>query len=238
MKISKIFNKLSFLLIILIILSALLYPVNIIGTRLLLLFGILLAWSLIIRSIWRLRWLRIALLAFSSLFIVSLAFIPGASHVPELHNSYIRELRRYEGCRYIWGGENCFGIDCSGLPRKAIRTAMFRHGLTGKFQMFRYSLENWWFDVSAKALASGYREYVRPLNLSGTVLTAPKSQLIPGDLAITECGVHVMVFLGKEEWISADPGQGKVLIEDPSKSKNPWFTCRVNFYRWSILDHN
>ena len=96
-------------------------------------------------------------------------------------------------------------------------------------------LKNWWFDASAKALAEGYRDYVRPLNLAGTVATAPEKALKPGDLAITDDGVHVMVYLAPDEWISADPGQGKVVIEHPSESKNPWFVRPVHFYRWSIF---
>ena len=153
-----------------------------------------------------------------------------------LRDGYVRELRNYVDTRYFWGGENRFGIDCSGLPRKAMRTAYWKTALKLKNADFPFlALENWWFDASAKALAEGYRDYVCPLNLAGTVATAPEKALKPGDLAITDDGVHVMVYLGPVEWISADPGQGKVVIEHPSESKNPWFVRPVHFYRWSIF---
>ena len=154
----------------------------------------------------------------------------------KLQDSYVAELRTYDRTRYLWGGENRFGIDCSGLPRKAMRNALLTTGLKEMNRDFLLlALKNWWFDASAKALAEGYRDYVRPLNLAGTVAAAPEKELNPGDLAITDDGVHVMVYLGPDEWISADPGQGKVVIEHPSESKNPWFVRPVHFYRWSIF---
>lgn len=150
---------------------------------------------------------------------------------------YLSSLKSYEETPYLWGGENRLGIDCSGLPRKAMRTALLRTAWnTGSVSLYFAALENWWFDASAKALMEGYRNYLVPLDLSGTVETAPESELRDGDLAITDDGVHVLVFLGRGEWISADPGQGKVVIEHSSGSKNPWFQRPVHFYRWTSLD--
>ena len=166
-------------------------------------------------------------------------FVPALHYTAlfaKLQDSYVAELRTYDRTRYLWGGENRFGIDCSGLPRKAMRNVLLTTGLKEMNRDFLLlALKNWWFDSSAKALAEGYRDYVRPLNLAGTVATAPEKALKPGDLAITDDGVHVMVYLGPDEWISADPGQGKVVIEHPSESKNPWFVRPVHFYRWSIF---
>jgi hypothetical protein vspiD_24475 len=122
------------------------------------------------------------------------------------------------------------------LNFNADRNALWTTGLKEMNHNFLLLvLKNWWFDASAKVLAEGYRDYVRPLNLAGTVATAPEKALKPGDLAITDDGVHVMVYLAPDEWISADPGQGKVVIEHPSESKNPWFVRPVHFYRWSIF---
>ncbi len=171
--------------------------------------------------------------------LLTWVFVPALHYTPlfdKLQDSYVAELRSYDGTRYLWGGENRFGIDCSGLPRKAIRNALLKTGLKEMNRDFLFlALKNWWFDASAKALAQGYRDYCFPLNLAGTVASAPEKSLKPGDLAITDDGMHVMVYLDPDEWISADPGQGKVMIEHPSESKNPWFTRPVHFFRFTLL---
>ena len=158
------------------------------------------------------------------------------STVLELRQLYINELKRYEGTRYVWGGENLLGMDCSGLPRKALRNALLKSAfLNGNGKYLRYVVKNWWLDASATALANGYRHYLTPLEMEGTVTNAPEDLLSSGDMAITVDGRHVMVFLEKDTWISADPSQGKVVIEKPSISHNPWFDVNVKFYSWSIL---
>ena len=156
--------------------------------------------------------------------------------IRELRQCYLDELRRYEGTSYVWGGENRLGIDCSGLPRKALRNALLKTAFScGRGKRLKYALESWWFDASASALASGYRNYVTPLRKAGTVAEVGGDSLVPGDLAITADGVHVMVFLGGDQWISADPGRGKVVIEGAASSKNPWFGAKARFYRWTLL---
>ena len=152
-----------------------------------------------------------------------------------LRTIYVNELRHYEGTRYVWGGENILGIDCSGLPRKALRNALLKGAfIYGEKRCLRLAFQNWWLDASAAALANGYQNYVTWLEKEGTVSDIRANALSPGDLAITKDGVHVMVFLGEDRWISADPIQGKVIIES-SAANNPWFEEKVKFYTWTVL---
>jgi hypothetical protein len=59
--------------------------------------------------------------------------------------------------------------------------------------------------------------------------------LEPGDLAITESGVHMLVYVGEDQWIQADPSAGKVLTENGKISQNHWFESSVSFFRWTIF---
>ncbi len=214
------------------------YPVNSGVTRCLMLLGALWLWGVMMKFLLRYRKsFGIAALTLSAALAFAVALAPGRE-IPqdELHRVYLEQLRKHENTRYLWGGENRSGIDCSGLPRKALRDAERIIGLkTMNFALIRSSFKNWWFDASARALAAGYRNCLTPLQLGGTVAAAPEAPLRPGDLAVTDDGVHVMVYFGRGKWISADPGQGKVLIEDQGKSKNPWFSRPVHFYRWTTL---
>ena len=68
----------------------------------------------------------------------------------ELRKNYIQELKHYEGVRYVWGGENMLGMDCSGLPRKALRNALLKTAFTnGNGKYLRYAIKTWWLDASA-----------------------------------------------------------------------------------------
>lgn len=219
--------------------AACLWPVNSGANRLLIVGGFSGTWMLVVMLLW--RWRRaagIAALCVPPALMALVAFRPWRDFdKDELSALYLEELRGYENTKYLWGGENLFGIDCSGLPRKALRSAMWYQGVkTLNFLLIRKSLESWWFDASARALAEGYRDYALPYPMpGGTVMTAPRERLHPGDLAITEDGVHVMVYLGAGSWIQAAPDAGRVMIEDPASSNSPWFTRPVRFYFWQVF---
>ncbi|RYD34518.1 MAG: peptidoglycan endopeptidase [Verrucomicrobiaceae bacterium] len=154
-----------------------------------------------------------------------------------LHTCYIAALRKLEGAPYLWGGESRRGIDCSGLPRRAMRDALLETGLaTGNGTAFREWATQWWFDTSAKALGENYRGFTRPLGIVGKLSDLGTGSLEAGDLAVTSDGRHVIVFLGNGEWIQADPGPWKVAIGSPEKDDNPWFSSHVRMHRWMMLE--
>jgi hypothetical protein len=189
---------------------------------------------------WRLRWVRRILLTVPVL-AGGFLLLPGRSltepgAAAELRADYVKELRGLEGVPYFWGGESLRGIDCSGLPRRALRQALLtraaRHADPGALRRF---LELWWFDTSARAMSEGYRGFTRDLKLEDRVATVDGGKLQPGDLAVTLGGAHVMIFLGGEEWIQADPGEGKVITLNARRDHNSWFQHAVTMHRWTVF---
>lgn len=163
-----------------------------------------------------------------------------------LHQEYIQALTRFEGTRYHWGGETFTGIDCSGLPRRALQQAMLRQGLKRlNGGLIRNAIRHWWFDASAEALATEYRNYAKPLNRSNgadtetntnTIRTMTYAGLNPGDFAVTGGRQHLIVYLGNDQWIQADPGAGRVLTQNGYQDDNPWFNTPITMHRWSIFN--
>ncbi|MEM9772168.1 MAG: NlpC/P60 family protein [Cyanobacteria bacterium P01_D01_bin.73] len=162
-----------------------------------------------------------------------------------LHRDYIQALANFEGTRYHWGGETFTGIDCSGLPRRALQQAMLSQGLKQlNGDLIRKALFHWWFDASAEALAVGYRNYAVPLDqtinqpteTSSTIRTMSYDELNPGDFAVTGDRLHLIVYLGNNQWIQADPGSGRVLTLNGYQDNNPWFQRPVTMHRWAILN--
>jgi len=152
-----------------------------------------------------------------------------------VRQQYLDSLRSYSGVKYVWGGESTRGIDCSGLPRRALRDALCWRSIENfNSKALLLFFENWWYDSSARALMNGYRKYVFPIGVAGTVRGMDYSELESGDLAITIDGLHVMVYLGCDEWIQADPA-GWVVIEDGRLGENLWFDVPVAVYRWEVF---
>ena len=168
--------------------------------------------------------LTIILLSFPFLFFKS-------SSNDHLKTLYLKNLKSFEGVSYFWGGENFIGIDCSGLPRKSLINAFF---FTGQVKEAFYT---WWYDSSARALSENYRDYTVNICSFESLRVVDYSLITSGDLAITSDGVHVLVYLGDEKWIQADPSQGKVVIEDPQTTNSNWFDLKVNIVRWKTLNN-
>ncbi len=193
-------------------------------------------------------WLGVLILVWPSKGVrLGWAMLPGLVALPfllpgrkmdemELRQRYVEALTGFEGSPYHWGGEARRGIDCSGLPRRSLRQALIAYG-TGHADggALRMALEHWWYDASAKALSEGYRGYTVSLGRKGTVKEMDYTGLKPGDLAVTQGGAHVLVYVGGNRWIQADPGLEKVATLDGRRDENHWFGAKVTLHRWGVL---
>ncbi len=198
--------------------------------------SITMAWAGLLYLTWRRLWMRALLLAMPLVAIV-LLFLPGHVDAARLRQTYVASMASYEGVPYHWGGEGRRGIDCSGLPRRALRDALLKEGLCAfDGHALREWLVQWWFDASAQALSEGYRGCTVPLHQSGTIKEIDGTPLAPGDLAITKDGMHMLAYRGDGVWIQADPGTGFVISLHGKNDSNLWFSAPVTLHRWRVFD--
>ena len=214
-----------------------LFPVSYRITRVISLALVFAVWLGLISIVWRQRLLRYGLLGITLLAAVFLALPSRGSPPTEtLRADYIAGLLRYEGVRYYWGGETARGIDCSGLVRRGLIDALLRCGLrTLDAGLVRQAIGFWWHDCTASALGEQHRSLTVHVLDTPSVNALDYSKVLPGDLAVTTGGVHVMAYLGNHRWIEADPGAGRVITVAAPSRDNSWFHGPMNIVRWSIL---
>ena len=193
-------------------------------------------WMAVVRLYWRRTWWKIASLL-PIVVLILIAAKPVSEHAPaRLRTRFVAALQSYEGTRYVWGGENGLGIDCSGLVRRALGDAFIREALaTGNLGMVRESMLLRWFDTSAKGLLQEYRGQTRRLFDARSVRELALARLQPGDFVVTADGIHVMAFLGGTTWIAADPQAGRVIRLQPGDN-NPWLLAPVVVMTWRALE--
>lgn len=177
-------------------------------------------------------------LFFIALFIVWMTLANRPPNVPLLRATYVKRLMKFEGTRYVWGGETTGGIDCSGLARSAMWQAMLIEGgrevnpeLLGK-NFWRF----WWRDMNAEAILAGKYSYTKTIGQAPKLAGYNTSDLEQGDMAVAGNGVHVLIYLGQGRWIEASPDDMKVVVNKaPANSKHAWFNVPITFVRWKIL---
>jgi hypothetical protein len=216
-------------------LVAWLTPVAYRTTRLFLLVCIASLWGLGLFCLRNHKRVAISLVGVGAALLVWVSIPGGALDPQRLREEYVEALKRYDGTRYIWGGENRLGIDCSGLVRNGLIDANVRVGLrTGNPRLIRTALGMWWDDCSAKALRDSYRAFTVPLFRAESINSITNTLLMPGDIAVTANGVHVLAYLGGQMWIQADPSVMKTsVVEVPSETF--WFSVPVHVMRWTQL---
>lgn len=184
---------------------------------------------------WQHKWTRILFLAPVCLALALLSLPERDVNPKELATDYAHSLKWYRGTKYVWGGENLIGIDCSGLVRKGLFWGKIRNGIrTLNGRPIRGAMQLWWYDSSAEALLNGHRGWTSQLFTERSISTADHTKLQIGDIAVTADGVHALAYLGNEIWIEADPDHHKV-IEEKLPTDNTWFGRPVVFLRWEWL---
>lgn len=196
-------------------------------------------WFGLIALLWRRTIARFSLLGFTGI-VAAFMLLPGKANpnCDALRDGYAERLRCYEGVTYVWGGEGPTGIDCSGLIRRGLIDAFIFAGLRNLDPgLVRRAAALWWSDCRASALGQCRDGITTPVSEAPSVNRLDHAAVLPGDLAVTANGVHVMAYLGDHIWIEADPGVGRVVAVPVPAPDNPWFRVPIRVVRWSILDN-
>jgi cell wall-associated NlpC family hydrolase len=156
----------------------------------------------------------------------------------DLRTMYRSRLISFNGIIYLFGGESHIGIDCSGLARAALYESMIFEGFrTGNPKLIGPEMWDFWrHDISAKAMGEGAYGYTYKICDFIKLAGADPKKMKIGDLAVTESGLHVLIYLGDSEWIQAAPGEMKVFRSTATpNSTHIFFQTPVKIMRWKWL---
>jgi cell wall-associated NlpC family hydrolase len=95
----------------------------------------------------------------------------------------------------------------------------------------------WWRDLSGSDMVKGRYGYLRTIGQVRKIAGSDEFDLLPGDVAVIGSGAHVLIYVGGNRWVEANPDDGKVVINAAfTDSVRPYFNTRATFMRWRILE--
>lgn len=166
-----------------------------------------------------------AFLAILAIPSAAVAFWQANGRIPaeEEGRRAARAALNYEGVEYVRGGESSRGIDCSGLIRRAyIDATLATAWRDASPAHLRRAINWWWRDTTAREFENkppvNGRRLAETAHLHGPL----PASLRPGDVAIVAAGAHVLLYLGDNRWIQADPSEHRVVVNDAAKDDNIW----------------
>lgn len=213
------------------------YPVETMKLRAALVALGIFVWCGLLVMLWGRRFTRGVLVLITAI-VAAFLLLPGRESYDReaLTGEYLAALQRYDGSPYVWGGEKLWGIDCSGLMRRALGDALIVQGVrTLNPALIRQAAHLWWSDTTASNLGEG-RGGAKFLFDIPSINTLDHAKIHPGDMAVTESGVHILGYLAHDIWIEADPAEQKVLIARAPSETVLWFKGPMKIVRWEILE--
>ena len=193
-----------------------------------------LGWAGLMALASRQRVLRIVLIAVTALAALLLVFNDSRSPDSDaLRRRFVEQLEEYDGVRYIYGGENHRGVDCSGLVRAAMIRALADRGFASLDSgLLRSAFTLWWRDTNAIQLGKSANGLTLSIGDGSPMPMRAAQGLRPGDLAVTTSGSHVLAYLGEQRWIEADPDVARVQIVDLNTSRIADQEVLLVTWRW------